>query len=212
MPLCECGTIIDNEECQCSLCASDCIDVNGSGSALNPWEPEVVFDPDSDNLASCASDGFLVQLPSYVTDPPRCQAYNSTNTSLTNDVSTVLALDSERYDSGGMHDVTTLNSRVTIAIDGIYIITFLCSFAANAAGDRAALIRKNGNEFLGGDEKKPTSASFETGMQATAQELLYAGEYLECVAKQDSGGALNVLATRYSPILTAQFKRRPPRA
>lgn len=211
MPLCVCGTEIDNDECQCSLCSSDCIDVIGSGSALNPWEPSVIFDPDEDNLATCAGDGFLVQLPSYIIDPPRCQAYHSSNTSLTNDTSTVLALNSERYDStGSMHDAVTNNSRITIVTSGIYIVTFLCAFAANATGDRQALIRKNGNEFLGGDEKKAASASFETGMQATVQELLYAGEYLESVAKQDSGGALNVLATRYSPILTAQFKRRPP--
>lgn len=211
MALCECGTVIDNDECQCAVCSSDCIDVVGSGSALNPLEPSPIFDPDTNNLASCAGDGFLVQLPYYITNPPRCQAYNSSNISLTNDTSTVLALNSERYDStGAMHDTVTNNSRVTIVEDGIYIITFLCSFAANATGDRQATIRKNGNEYLGGSEKKAASASFETGMQVTVHELLYAGEYVESVAKQDSGGALNVLATRYSPILTVQFKRRPP--
>jgi hypothetical protein len=109
-----------------------------------------------------------------------------------------------------MHDNTTLNSRITIVTAGIYVVTFVCAVEDNGDGDRQALIRKNGNEFLGGNEKKAASAAFETGLNVTIQEALLAGEYLEAIVKQDSGTGLDLLSTRYSPVLTAQFRRLLP--
>lgn len=200
---------IDHDECGCSLVDGDCVQVDGSGSVDNPFAATPIIDPDTDNLMSCAGDGLLAQLPSYILDPPRCQAYNNANQALTSDIPLVVALNSERYDSHSMHDTTTLNSRITFTLAGVYVVTFLCSFTANATGDRQALIRKNGQEFLGGSEKKAPSASFEGGMSVTVQEAFEVGEYVEAVVKQD-GGSLNLLATRYSPILSVQFRRRSP--
>jgi hypothetical protein len=209
MTVCVCGVEIDQDACQCSLESSDCIEVNGSGNVVG-LQAEPLLDPDTDNLYTKAADGHLVQLPSYITNPDRCQAYHNASVSISNDTGTVVALNSEYFDSNTMHDTTTNNSRITIKTDGIYVCTFSGVFAANATGDRSAVIRKNGNEYLGGQEKKAASASFETGLNVTIQEWLLADEYIEAIVKQDSGGALNLSATRYSPILTVFFKRLPP--
>ena len=205
---CECGAV-DYTECMCSFSDSDDITIAGSGN-LNPLVPTPRVDPATDNLWTLAGDGNLVELPDYIRNPPRCSAYNSANQSTTNDTPFVVALNSEYYDSATMHDTATNNSRVTFLTAGVYVVTFAGSFAANATGDRSALIRKNGNEFLGGSEKKAASASFETGLIVGVQEFFEVDEYVEAVVKQDSGGALNLLATRYSPILAAVFRRTSP--
>jgi hypothetical protein len=208
--LCTCEAI-DYTECQCSLADSDCIQIDGSGSASVPFSAVPIIDPDDDNLVSCAGDGLLVETPSHLRAPPRVQAYHNANQSMVTDVSTVVALNSERYDVGDMHSTTTNNSRLTFTTAGIYVVTFLCSFAGNTAGDRRALIRKNGAETIGGSEKKAlSSATPECGISVTVQEWFQVNEYVEATVKQDSGGSINLLATRYSPILSAVFRRRSP--
>lgn len=207
--LCQCPETIDNAVCQCSLRSSDCIDIIGSGRT-NALRADPILDASTDNLMTCTGTGLLVELPVTVRNPPRAQAFHNANQSTTSDAGFVVALNSEYFDTDTMHDTTTLNSRLTVVTAGIYVITASASFAANATGDRSCLIRKNGNEFIGGQEKKPASASFETGLNAVAVEHLLVGEWVEMVVKQDSGVALNLLATRYSPVLTALFRRLPP--
>lgn len=206
---CTCGAI-DFSECQCSLDDSDSIRIIGSGN-LQPLTPEAILDPDDDNLMTEEVDGLLVQLPAYITNPPRVSAYHNAAQSIPDDTGTVVSLNSEYYDSDNMHDTTTDNSRLTVLTPGIYVATFVCAFAGNVTGDRSAHIRKNGHDFLGGSERKAlSSTSFECGLNVTVQEWLEEGEYLEGIVKQDSGGALNLNATRYSPVLSAFFRRRVP--
>lgn len=211
MTVCVCGNVIDQDECQCSLASSDCITVDGSGN-LNPLTFSPRRDPDTDNILTCEADGLLVQLPSYIAVPPRAVAYHNANQSIANDTLTVVSLNSEYTDTpGGMHDTVTNNSRLTIVTAGIYILNFVGAFAGNITGDRAAYIRKNGNETIAGDEKRAlSSATPECGVRVKTHEYLMAGEFIEAVVKQDSTAALNLLATRYSPVLSACFRRLPP--
>lgn len=211
--LCQCDFIIDNDECQCSVKSSDCIRVDGSGRLVG-LKAEPIIDPDPDNIYTKAVDGHLVALPSHIRNPDRCQIFHNTTQSIPNDTGTVVAFNSENWDTNTMHDTATLNTRVLVKTAGIYIAEARASFAANATGDRSLIIRKNGNEYLGGEEKKATSASFETGLKAKVHEWLMADEYLEVIAKQDSGGALNLVGysgtNKYSPVFTVLFKRLPP--
>lgn len=211
MTICQtCG--FERTECDCSFKSSDAIDAQGSGKTLNPFKVEPKLDPDSDNLLSCGDDGLLGILPDDILDPPRCQAYNNANISIPNDDGQVVDLNDENYDSTTtMHSNVTLNSRVVIPVDGIYICTFLCAFASNATGDRSAWIRKNGFEYMAMNQKMAVNGA-ETSLSVTVQDFLEAGEFIEAIAQQDSGGALNLLATAYSPILTVQYRRRNPDA
>lgn len=197
--------------CGCSVTGGSCFDVAGSGSVANPISVSSVLDADPQNLASCSATGLLVQLPPAVLAPPSCQAFNSAAQSIPDSFGTVVALDSERYDTDTMHDNVTNNSRITFKTAGIYVVTFLSSWAANLTGDRQTNIRKNGSDFLGLNARKAVnSASIETGQGITIQEFFEVGEYVEALVKQDSGGALNLLATRYSPILSARYRRGAP--
>lgn len=203
----DCG--LERSEFDCAFIESDCIRPDGRGSALNPLKLIPKLDPDPDNLMSHGASGLLARLPLAIRTPPKCQAYASANTSIANDSGTVVDLDSERYDNDTMHSAVTNTSRITFNTAGLYVVTFVASFAANAAGDRSAFIRKNGSEFLAMNQKKAVnSATVETGLGVSVQAMFDAGEFVEAMVQQDSGGALNLLATRYSPILSVRYRRR----
>lgn len=200
--------------CQCSLKDGACLKVNGSGNSV-ALSLETILDPDPMNLWTCTPGGHLVELPDYIRTPPKCQAYNSSAISVPNNDGTVVSLNSERYDADPtglfLHDTVTLNSRITFRTEGVYICTFNGSFAGNVTGDREAWIRKNGKEYLGKNAKPtPNATAIEAGLCVTIQEFFEVGEFIEGIVKQDSGGALNLLAMRYSPILAVRFRRRTP--
>lgn len=209
--LCVCGATFDQDECQCSLKNSDCITIDGSGRLI-PLSFNGRFNPDPDNLWSCVGDGHLIELPSYLRSPPRVSVTHNAAQSTTNDTAFVVAFNTENYDTEVMHDVATLNSRLTIVTAGVYTVTFVCAFTGNVTGDRFAAIRKNGNEYLGFNAKRAlVSATPECGLSVTVQEKFLVGEFLEAVVKQDSGGALNLLSTSaYTPQFSAVFRRLYP--
>lgn len=213
MSRCSCGTPLV-EDAECAICSTDCITALGKGdSATRPTKFYPKVDPDSDNLYSYSASGQLVILPSYIITRPSCQAYNSVNISIPNDDDTVVTFDSERYDTSSMHSTVTNTSRIVIPVEGVYLVTFLGSFAANAVGERTCWIRKNGKERITAQEKVAVNgAAVETGIQCATQAFLEVNDYVEVIVEQESGGALNLLGTskRYSPILSVRFRRPTP--
>lgn len=131
----------------------------------------------------------------------RARAYNSTNISVVNAGSgTALTFDSERYDTNTIHSTSSNTGRLTCQTAGLYIITANIRFAANSTGARGLYIRLNGTTFIG-DISIPTVPSPDnTDLTVTVQYELVANDYVEAVAYQSSGGALNVLASgNFSP-------------
>lgn len=207
-----CGTVIDNDECQCSVVSSDTIEVTGSGKTGKPFLFDTILNPDPNNLLSIAVDGLLGKLPDDLIVPPQAYAYRSTNQSLANDTNTIITLDSERYDTDGMHSTVTNTERLTFQTAGLYLCIFRCAFAGNVTGDRWAYLRRNSRWIMAGQARKALNTiTFEMDMCVVSVEAFAAGEYIHAEAKQDSGGALNVVADRSSPILTAKWLRSDPR-
>lgn len=204
-----CGDLI-GEDCECMVCDSDCIAADGKGETGREFTFSPTIDPDPDNLASCGASGLLAELPSHILTPPGCQVYHSLNQSVTNDVDLEVAFNSERYDNDSMHDNVTDNDRVIFNTAGVYVVTFNGSFAANAAGDRKAAIYKNGSTQIGHVARVAASASFATGLSLTIVEAFQEDDVIRVRVRQDSGGALNLVATRYSPILAVRFLRTLP--
>jgi hypothetical protein len=126
-------------------------------------------------------------------NPPRARVNHSTTQSLTSGVDTALAMNSEAADSASMHDTATNNSRVTIPSgeSGWYLITISIEFAANPTGQRKLSARFDGATELGYDAKD-ASASGVTRLAVSVLVALNAGQYVEALASQNSGGALNV--------------------
>lgn len=137
------------------------------------------------------------------TDKPHCRVRNTANISHTSSGSyQALTFNSERVDVGSMHDTSSNTGRITIPSGGggLYLIGGCIEFAANATGLRGAQIRLNGSTVIVIQEAPSIGAGSAHPIAVTTAYQLAAGDYLELMGKQSSGGNLNMLATaNYSP-------------
>ena len=154
---------------------------------------------DTVDIYTNAARALTIDSTQFIDSPtqPRCSVYNSGAQSH-NSTGNVLALtfDTEHHDTGAMHSTVSNTSRLTVPTggDGLYLITFATSFAANVTGQRQLSIYKNGTSVTGGPAYKAAglSASFEQTGAVSAVLVLVAGDYVEGMAFQDSGGNLNL--------------------
>jgi len=133
---------------------------------------------------------------------PACRAFNSTNFSVADNTLTAITLNSERYDIGGCHSTVSNTSRLTVPSGGggIYSIGGSATFDANATGVRLLLIRLNGTTDIGANGVSSASAGGSQQINVSSDFRLAAGDHVELVAFQSSGGNLDVLqAGAYSP-------------
>lgn len=142
------------------------------------------------------------------TDKPHCRVRNSANISHTSTGNyQALTFDSERVDVGAMHDTTTNTGRLTVPTGGggFYAIGGCIEFASNSTGRRGIQIRLNGTTVIARHESGNVTANDHAITVATVYQL-GAGDYLELMGFQASGGNLNMLATSaYSPEFFAHW-------
>jgi hypothetical protein len=110
--------------------------------------------------------------------------------SFTGGVQAPLSFNSERYDTAGMHDNATDDSRVTAPIPGIYEITAQIAWEFFAgASEHELFLTRNGNTTLA-----VASDVIEGGPQAvTTQTRLQAGDYVEAEGYEESTDGLTIL-------------------
>lgn len=136
----------------------------------------------------------------------KCRLRRSADQTIANNTVTAVQFTTEDYDTNTMHDNATNNTRVTIKKTGYYLLTHQVYFQLNATGERESWVRKNG----GGARYawiRQTSASSSLNSVLSGSDgpiLLSAGDYVELVVYQDSGGNLNVdeESTLETPTLT----------
>jgi hypothetical protein len=129
---------------------------------------------------------------SYLANPPKCRVYNSANESIPNSTDTALTFDTERFDTDTMHSTVSNTGRITFTTAGTYLVGGHVVFNSSATGIRKLFIRMGGTTPLATVELVPSSS-----FPAFSIDTLYpftAGQYVELIAYQTSGGALNVLA------------------
>ncbi|HXI17890.1 MAG TPA: hypothetical protein VNM48_16130 [Chloroflexota bacterium] len=142
----------------------------------------------------------LSQLPTV----PSCRVYNSAAQSIPNNAETAVTLDSERFDASGLHSTTVNTSRFAVpaGLGGIYEITGNAQISPSSAGTRRyGAIRLNGTTLLAVSEGI-ISATQPAWFTPTGIYSLAAGDYVELVVFQNSGGALNSVA---SPNTSPEF-------
>ena len=127
------------------------------------------------------------------------RVYHNAAQSISNSTWTALAFNSEICDTDGFHDMVTNNSRLTVIQAGTYFIGGSIGFAVHGTGTRGALLRLNGTTYLS-VVNVPTIATYNPAVNVTAMRVLSAGDYVELMAWQSSGGGLEVNYTaEYSP-------------
>lgn len=135
------------------------------------------------------------------------RAYSTSAQTIGHNSPTAVNLNNERWDfvpagAVGMHDNVTNNSRLTAIVSGTYVLTAHVAFAANTTGVRALAIRLNGTSTIA-TQITNAAGSGATFLTLSTVYRLTAGDYVEMVVTQTSGGDLSVSsAARSSPEFT----------
>lgn len=122
----------------------------------------------------------------------RCKVFHSANQGTTHNTLFTMAFDSEEFDSGGLHDNATNNSRITIPTGGdtgVWKFDAQVTWASNATSARAVAIYKNGGRIALSQIQAVNGAS--TVMNCGVTDVAAVGDYYEVGVTQLSGGALN---------------------
>jgi hypothetical protein len=108
-----------------------------------------------------------------------------------------ITFNTELWDPYGMHSTSANTSRITITIAGWYLVWGGALFAANATGYRQLLIYLSGTSTLALQSDNAPSASSPTGLSVSTLWYFTAGDWVELLAFQNSGGNLNIDSSAY---------------
>jgi len=133
---------------------------------------------------------------------PAARVTRSSAQAISDSQNTSLAFDQERYDTAGVHDNATNNSRLTAPVPGIYAVTAQFPWGGSAgSGSRFAGLMKNGSTLIARSQELPG----DDDENITTQVRLVAGDYVEVLVLQTSGGSLNVAANGLAQQITPEF-------
>lgn len=143
------------------------------------------------------NDNFLV-------NPPACSIKETTAQSTTSGTPAALTSDEENFDNDAMHSTVTNTSRITINTAGRYLCLGVVSWAANSTGIRSAYFRTNGTTDYSGPQHASAGASNATTIITSRIIVCAAADYIELMANQTSGGALNTTMTEFAVYFLTQ--------
>lgn len=148
-------------------------------------------------LKAIATSGNTWQIVGYRMGKASCRVFHNAAQSIANITLVPLAFNSERFDTDTLHDTVTNNTRLTCKTPGRYHVFANLAYAISAVGViRAIHLQINGGNFIAAQYQPPIAGGALTTILglSTIYDLIV-GDYIECVAYQDSGGALNVNST-----------------
>lgn len=123
--------------------------------------------------------------------------YHNTTQSIGTSTETLLAFNSEDFDTGGWHDNSTNNSRITVDFTGYVRVTGQFSMSPGTAGFNQRLtVYKNGSGTnLQSDVTHGTAASSQNRIiQVSGLLAVTSGDYIELSAWHNFGSSQNALA------------------
>lgn len=133
-------------------------------------------------------------------DPDRARATKASAQSIADSSGTTVDLDTEDYDHGNLYDPSGANpTRITIGEDGTYEVGCSTNWQSNSTGYRFAGVFPNGLADAIASDRRPGLNQSEQSPSNRVE--LVAGDYVEMIVSQTSGGALNLRATDDSPML-----------
>ncbi|MFG2913364.1 hypothetical protein ACGF0D_10795 [Kitasatospora sp. NPDC048298] len=136
----------------------------------------------------------------FLTKPPVFLSVQTAAQSIGNTTVTSIAMNSTVVDSYNGHSDTVNNTRYAPPIAGWYLLIGSVSFAVNATGNRLCEFRKNGSgaTLALGQGAMPTTdiGNNPTPRTMTIAQFNGTSDYVELVAFQSSGGALNTVPSQ----------------
>lgn len=145
---------------------------------------------------------------------PATRIRNSVNQSMPSGVETVVAFDTEDFNTDGMHSSSVNPTRLTIKTPGLYQISAEYMFPSGPPSSAQIFIRKNGSVELTGVDGRSVTAVAPEGT-ISSHVLLAAGDYIELTCYQNSGAAITLgtgapRATALSAVLVGSGKTVTP--
>lgn len=131
---------------------------------------------------------------SEVQNPACVWVYNSANISIADSTATVITFNTELYDAFAMHGVGGAHLTIPSGWDGDWEWDLKIQWASSATGYREVRARLNGATDIWLD-RRPAFATFASHQACHVPAYpMVAGDYMELVVTQTSGGALNATA------------------
>jgi hypothetical protein len=153
-------------------------------------------DPVSGQIAPVTWGDAVRDTLNYLANKPSCRCTASGTVShATSGQYQAVAFDTEDWDNDGIHSTSVNTSRFTAATAGKYWVYGNVRFAANATGVRIVGIRKNltgTNSPTHGTVKRANLTADSVDIMVGTMVALAAGDWVEIVAWQNSGAALNM--------------------
>ena len=169
--------------------------INNGGLLNDGLPPPADFDLNSNDILNCNEintcklvlDGEAVTAVGSAPVFEGARVYQNTATTGISSTPTVLAFDAEAFDTDGLHDNSTNNSRLTVSSNGYWVAT--CDLEVKNVDNYEFLalrIRKNGTTVIAQTIRLfEPSVSFNTApaIQITSGPLKFiTGDYLEVLA------------------------------
>ncbi len=169
-------------------------------------------DLDDGILTAAEVNAGLVAAVKFLQNKPLIKVYQTVAQNIASGVGTPLAFDTEVVDKdpsgGNAHDTAVNNSRFTARYTGWYPFVGRGTFAPNGVGTRFVQPAVNG-VALGMDiSAQPGNAAAVTAIDCSGVVFLIAGDYLEILAFQNSGGVLATgIALGFQPSMSSWWER-----
>lgn len=128
----------------------------------------------------------------YLFDPPMCTARKIGDISIPSATLTQMTLPAEDFDTDGMHDPTTNNSRITCNHAGVYHASASLIWAANNNGNRIMTIMLNNTTRQTQDWEETPDGTNTTHLNCAQDVQMNVNDYLEIQASQGTASGLNV--------------------
>lgn len=121
--------------------------------------------------------------------------------SVANTTSTAIVFNTTVWDTDSCVDLVAHPTRITINNPGMYVVTGNVQFTSNATGIRQIGIYVSGSTYAAISNGNALTG-LATNLSVSAVIECVAGDYIELMAYQTSGGALNVQAFNGMPVLS----------
>ena len=124
------------------------------------------------------------------------QVYKSATQTISDATNTAVAYAAEYFDTDGLHDNVTENTKLTAAIAGKYAVFATVEWDSNDTGFRQLAFRVNGTTYVAVDRRNAVVGEHTFNSLSTEVNLA-ASEYVEVIVYQNSTGNLDLSANVY---------------
>jgi hypothetical protein len=129
----------------------------------------------------------------FLIDPPKCGVFDGAGLTYVNSTAKLVTYNSESYDTDGMHNTTTNNSRIVFVTSGRYELNIFHNLPAGTVYTTYSVnLRLNSGGTAGGGSSLRTwsNANGADDFAASVNRQFDAGDYVELFVTQTSGGSV----------------------